>query len=435
MPILNPNSTDYVHPFEPNLSDLHTAMDYNALGEPVLRVQTSLFNFGTTSKLRLKVSDYETVFFNTFQYGKETDIWDETTANGASSTFNANIGAVTMTVTNQVGSEIIRQTRNVQRYIPGRASELSFAVNFANHQSGVRQRIGLFDQRDGFFFEHNEDDIEYVVIRSSTTGSVVERRVARSAWNGDPLDGTGVSGIVIDFNKQQLMNIVYEWYGAGQVQFGFVINGEFIVVHTFDNSNTLTTVWCSTPFLPIRLELTNVTGAAGTHSMNQGSNSLITEGVAGKLGIAQNISSPVAGRSTGSANEFLPVLSIRLKSTALKGIVLPAFMQAATLDNTNLHYRLIRNATLTGANFVDMPDANAFTQYDVSATACNGGTDIDSGFVTGVAQGQKIILDQNTVYQIGRGSMGTVSDTLTLAIATTTGNKSAIASMTWIEQR
>ena len=38
MGILNPNSTNYVHPAEPNLMDLHSAMRYNAAGEPVLRV-------------------------------------------------------------------------------------------------------------------------------------------------------------------------------------------------------------------------------------------------------------------------------------------------------------------------------------------------------------------------------------------------------------
>jgi hypothetical protein len=37
MGILNPNSTNYVHPAEPNLMDLHSAMRYNAAGEPVLR--------------------------------------------------------------------------------------------------------------------------------------------------------------------------------------------------------------------------------------------------------------------------------------------------------------------------------------------------------------------------------------------------------------
>jgi hypothetical protein len=39
MAILNPNSTPYQHPWEPNLSDLHTAMEYNAGGRPTLRTQ------------------------------------------------------------------------------------------------------------------------------------------------------------------------------------------------------------------------------------------------------------------------------------------------------------------------------------------------------------------------------------------------------------
>lgn len=42
MPILNPNSTNYQHPWEPNLADLHLVMQYNTDGEPELRVTNSL---------------------------------------------------------------------------------------------------------------------------------------------------------------------------------------------------------------------------------------------------------------------------------------------------------------------------------------------------------------------------------------------------------
>ena len=38
MGIQQPNSTNYQHPWEPNLSDLHTAMQYNTDGQPELRV-------------------------------------------------------------------------------------------------------------------------------------------------------------------------------------------------------------------------------------------------------------------------------------------------------------------------------------------------------------------------------------------------------------
>jgi len=37
MPNLNPNSTNYVHSSEPNTNDLVQAMDYNSVGQPVIR--------------------------------------------------------------------------------------------------------------------------------------------------------------------------------------------------------------------------------------------------------------------------------------------------------------------------------------------------------------------------------------------------------------
>lgn len=41
MPNINPNSTNYVHSYEPNTNDLTMAMDYNAAGEPVIRTTES----------------------------------------------------------------------------------------------------------------------------------------------------------------------------------------------------------------------------------------------------------------------------------------------------------------------------------------------------------------------------------------------------------
>jgi hypothetical protein len=49
-----------------------------------------------------------------------------------------------------------------------------------------------------------------------------------------------------------------------------------------------------------------------------------------------------------------------------------------------------------------------------------------------------IALDKETIHQIGRSSMGTVSDTLTIAVAilnTGVTDRIAYGSMTWIEQR
>ena len=433
------NSTNYDHPTEPNLNDLHKSTTYNPKGQPTLRVVDA--QAGYTSKNRIKISDYQAIFFNTFQYGKETDVWDEYTSLGGAAVHNTNTNNVDMSVNGTLGSIVIRQTRNTMRYIPGRTSTLTYAIRFQTPITGIRRRIGLFDENNGFYFEDagvlNAQGLpEYnVVVRSKTSGVVVETRIPRSQWNGDKLDGTGPSGIIADATKQQMVNFEYEWYGAGQIVFGWTIAGHTHTIHTFNHANLSSLPWCSTPFLPIRLELENLTGVSGTHYLYQGSNSLISEGVPDKLGIAQNITSPITGRTMQSANTFYPILSIRLKDTALKGIVLPTFFQAATTDNTSVFYKLVRNATLTGANWTDMMDTNAFTQYDISSTGYTGGIDLDSGFVISGGGGTGIRLDANTLYQIGRGSMGTVSDTLTLAVACPNANKSALAAMTWIEQR
>lgn len=386
-----------------------------------------------TSKGRLKVSNPEVIFFNTFQYGIETDVWDTSTANGGSATFDSTISAVDMAVTGTLNSEVIRQTLNVQRYSPGRSSELVFAVRLETPSAGIRRRLGLFDGADGVYFEDNGGDYACVIINSDGV-TPTTTRIARANWNGDKLDGTGGSGIIADATKQQIICIDYEWYGAGQIIFSFIINGEKRVIHTFNTGNTLSVPWCKTPFLPIRLELKNTTGVAGTYHMYQGSNSLIVEGNSTRLGTLQNILTPTAGITLTVANTFYPVLSIRLKSSTLKGVILPVAFQAATLDNTSVFYKVIRNTTLNGT-WVDMPDANAFTQYNYTSTgSISGGVDLESGFIV-AGSTSTITIPELANYQLGRSSLGTVSDTITIAIAATNANKSGVASLTWIEQR
>ena len=388
------------------------------------------------SKYRLKVSDFETLFFNTFQYHKEEDVWDEVATSGGSAVFDANISGVTMSVNDTLGSEIVRQTRQVLRYVPGRSNELSFGIRLQTPVAGIRRRFGLFDENNGVYFEDGGNGDYYCVIRSTTSGSVVERRVGRADWNSDKLDGSGPYGIVANPVAQQLVLFEYEWYGAGYVNVRFVINGKPHTIHTFYNGNQELVPWAATPFLPIRLELKNLTGVAGSHYMYQGSNSVICDGIVSKLGIATSIGSPITGTTLGTASTYYPVLSIRLKPTNLGAIVIPTFFQAATLDNTNIFYRIVLNPTLTGASWTNHPNPSSFTQYDRTATAFTGGTDLDIGFIAGASQGgTKIATESAARYQLGRGSMGTTSDILTVAIAAVNANKQGQASATWVEIR
>ena len=391
-----------------------------------------------TSKDQQKVVDQDVIFFNTFQYGIETDIWDQSTSTGGTAVHDLANSGVLLTVTNTINSEVIRQTRNVVRYVPGRSAVVSFAVRFGLPVTGIRRRIGLFDGSDGFYFEDGGDGDYYCcVANSSATGGPTLERIPRADWNGDKLDGNGPSGITADPEAQQLVTFEYEWYGSGSIKFGWVIDGEIRIIHTVQNANRLNGVWCRTPFLPIRTEIKNTTGGqSGSSTLYQGSNSVSLDGSrTQKLGISENVQTPITGISLTDPNVYYPLLSIRLKSTSLQAIVLPTVFQVATIDNTNVFYKVVRNATLNGT-WVDMPDTDSFTQYNITASgALTGGTDIDSGFVIQGGGGAGVRVDKDVVYQLGRSSMGTVSDTLTIAGATSTNNKTGIAALTWIEQR
>ena len=382
---------------------------------------------------RLKVAPFQTVFFNTFQYGKETDVWDERIVGVATATHNVSASNVIMQVGSTGGSKIIRQTKNVMRYIPGRPATLAFAIRLDTPQVGIRRRFGLFDDYNGAYFEDNGGTYSYV-IRTTTSGITTEIAVGRDNWNGEKFDGNGWTGITADPTKQQMISIAYEWYGAGTVDFAWLMKGETIKSHTFYNSNINDKVWCSTPFLPIRLEIENITGVAGTHYMYQGSNSLIQEGEPEKLGTLLSIANPITGTTMTSANTFYPIVSIRLKSTNLTGVMLLRSLQAATNDNTNVYWKLIQNATNTGGTWVDHPDPNSFMQYNITETATTGGTTLLNGFVVG-GGATLIEIDDKAALQLGRSGIGTISDTYTLACASPNSNKAALAVLNWIEQR
>ena len=446
MPNLNPNQTGYVHTYEPNTNDLTLAMDYNPAGQPVLRIDdTSLQH---TSKDRAKISGYEIVFFNTFQFDKEIDVWDEITTTGGSAVHNRDRSEVVLTVDGAVtGSKVVRQTKTVQRYIPGRTAEASFAFRFTDTAAGIRKRIGMFDDQNGLFLEEIGDELAFV-IRSNASGSVVDTRITQANWNQNKLDSTGINGVTLDPTMRQIVIFEYEWYGAGIAEMKFIIDDHPISVHKQFHGNRQQLPWMGTPFVPFRCEIENISSTTGTHSLHQSSNSFMLEGATGLLGVAVSVSSPITGTRLGVANNWYPVLSIRLQPDKLAGVVLPSTYQVATIDNTNIFFRLVRNAVI-GADagnsaWTAVPaSGSAFTEYQTYNTPAaiddaDQGTRIDSGFIVAGGGSANIQLDQSTQYQLGRyttTTIGDTSDVFTLLCASSGTNKDALASMTWIEQR
>jgi hypothetical protein len=380
---------------------------------------TALDAFG-----RIRVSQPFTLFDSSHHYA-DNGLFDTATSGTASTTHNANTSTVSLTIGTTSGDEVIRETKRVFVYQPGKSLLIlnTFVMNPA--KTGLRQRIGFFGATNGIFLEQDGTTVN-LVERSYVTGSIAETKVAQANWNGDKLNGTGESGLTLDLTKAQIFWIDIEWLGAGSSRCGFIINGKYYLAHTFHHANIISNVYLSTATLPIRYEITNTATTASSSTLSQICSTVLSEG-----GFERKVA-PQVIRMTGVTSvgtSFEPLITMRLASDRLDAAVLLNKYSVTTINNALYEIALIKNATLTGASYNTTDFSNI--DYDVTATALTGGTIMRSDYVNNTNQASSQ-LDVNGSYnfglQLGRTIAG-VSDTFTIAARVTSGSSDVVATM------
>jgi hypothetical protein len=136
---------------------------------------------------------------------------------------------------------------------------------------------------------------------------------------------------------------------------------------------------------------------------------------------------------TGVTTSFVPLVSIRLKSTNLGAVVLPSIFHAIPIGSTlDYELALIKNPTLTGASFTSN---STNVEIDTTATALTGGTIVDLNYTAGSNQGSGTAtgdVEYNFDNQLGVSLSGT-SDIFTLAARTISGTDDIIGSMSYYD--
>jgi hypothetical protein len=369
---------------------------------------------------RLRVSQPYTLFDSQNRYAADNQFDVATTGTGTT-TFLPNEAAVKMEVTGAGVGSVLRQSYRSFPYQPGKGLlVLATFVMDSSMSLNLTQRVGYYNDQNGVFFQR-VDGVYSFVLRSYVTGSVSNVRTVNQAdWNGDKLDGTGDSGYTLDPSKAQILWMDFEWLGVGSVRCGFIINGQYIVCHTFNNANEITNVYMTTAILPVRYEIVTTTAAVAA-SMKAICCSVISEG-----GFEQTSIDHVARRTTvlGTiGSTFLPVVSIRLASGRTGAVVLPNRVQVLPTTNQNYEVALIKNPTLTAASWTAVPtDSNV--EFDVAATATTGGSIVQTDYVTATGSGGVGNTSAATGYnfdlQLGASIAG-VSDIYTVAVRTVSG--------------
>ena len=428
-------ANDYRHPVDTNLKKLHTAMEYNSLGQPIIRTSTGsstgITGSGNVDAFgRQQVATPLTLFDSQHRYAQNDKFWTNT-ANDASITHDADASVVSMKVSDKNASEAIMETTRVFPYQPGKALEIFTTFCMGSSRTNTCQRVGYFGTANGIFLE-KDDDTMYIVKRSSVTGSVVNTRIAQTDWNTDTLDGNGSTGITLDFTKSQIMFIDIEWLGVGTVRVGFVIDGAFVVAHKFHHANIIDSTYMTTAALPVRYEISNsaLIGDSTEVTLKHICSTVISSG-----GYSLTGKSYLAGRSLtyytmSSVGTYYHLASIRLNSSRLDDIVIPTGINVLTDSNQNIEFKMVLNATFsTPLSFSTHANGAVDTSTTNSAVSSNG-TELATAYVINKSTGE---LSAGQLRELQLSRSDSTADVLSLIATADSPNVKAAGNITWIE--
>jgi hypothetical protein len=329
---------------------------------------------------RLRVANPETIFDSKQIFDKQQLFWSDDITGAGGIVHDTDQASTTLTVTTLSVESTSRQTFRWFNYQPGKSQLVIMTGVIGSAASGFTQRIGQFTADNGFFFEMISTGIG-VVIRSSTSGSPVDNRIAQANWNIDKMDGTGVSGVNLDFTKTQIFFFDYEWLGVGSVRFGFFVDGIPYYCHKFNHANVLTTVYTSTPNLPLRYEISNDGTGVGSKDLVHICSTVITEGGRGQTGALRGLNRADNTLTTNNDANIYPLIGLRFKANTFGAFLRLLEVQLLCNSTSEYAYYIILEPTIVGTapTWVDIPNSTLQYCYPTNATTLTGGTIIFTG--------------------------------------------------------
>lgn len=326
--------------------------------------------------------------------------------NGADSSNDYLRGVVSMTVSTDNNSHIIRQSKAYIPYAHGATNTAIVCGKLINDPVPyqVLARIGVFDDNannngtqtvgNGMFFQAYNNNLS-IYYRTTFSGMQDDIEVMRGGWNLDRLNGNDPSGFTYD--PTQIHNYVFEWNQAnpGSARVGIMGHrtdtNEYGVIwcHRFDNAPRF-----GNPSFPIRWDLWTY-GNDGGFYMMQGPAVVFSDKT---IEYTQRLFQASLGSNIVSITQpaTQPLFSFRLREGAERANLKPRSLQIInTAPGGYGYWELLLNTTLNNANWQPISGGTSFAKWDTTSTSVNGGTVIASGYIYDANVEKVNLLDHN----------------------------------------
>ena len=385
---------------------------------------------------RLRVSEPHTIFDSKQISDDAPLLWTTKLVNSATASYLQRRASTTLTASSVVGSKAIRQSRERHLYQPGKSLSWMSTCVFGDGVDGIRKRVGYFNDQNGIFFEQDGKNF-YATLRSDVLiPGPTDQRISQSAWNLDRLDGTGPSGVRLDFSKTQLLTSDMQWLGVGRVRWGFGISGSFVYCHEIVGANASGSVYMSNPNLPMRYEIENVS-AATSGTLEQICSSVIIEGGYETKGLIRSIDRGITPVTNVTNDGLVPIISIRMKPYSSGVNIFPTGAEILCTSASDFKWAILFNPSTTNDKASWQNVVSSSVQYDVtrdSTNALTGGIALVTGYGSTTKQNVPIsFTDINGLLALGE-TVDNVPDQFVLAVQSTTTNaESFLGCLKWKE--
>jgi hypothetical protein len=257
--------------------------------------------------------------------------------------------------------------------------------------------------------------------RTKAGAATTEQFIAKTAWNGDKLDGTGASGVTIDPTKLNVFQIKIQYLGAGPIVFQVEVvdennNIEFVTVHTLRFPNSLTTSSFGNPSFPLTLAAYSA-GSTTNISVSSASFAGFVEGDK----VLQGNRFSYFNSSTGvSSAAYVPLFTVAnaltYGSRSNQSIINILDISAAVRHVSPASLFLIKNGTLTGNPVFSSYSNISCSLYDTAATGVTFSTNEQLVWSGTMGETGQIFFQFDDEITLQPG------ETLTLAGRTNSGN-------------